>query len=500
MTHLQLLKDRLAEISDLNGAAAVLGWDQQTYMPPGGAAARAEQLATLGKLAHERLISDQVGELLEAAAAEVATLPADSDEACLVRVVRRDYDKARRVPPALVAELARAASLGMEIWVKARESSDFPLFQPALHKILDLHRQLAHCLGFEERPYDALLDQYEPGMKTSQVARIFSELREGLVPLVQAIAGKLDRVDDAVLRRHYAGGKQWDFGLEVLERLGYDLTRGRQDKSVHPFTTSFSINDVRITTRVDEHFLPTALFGTLHECGHALYEQGISQALERTPLASGASLGIHESQSRLWENLVGRSRGFWSFFFPRLQHLFPEHLSAVSLEEFYGAINRVEPSLIRVEADEVTYNLHVLVRFELEVSLLEESIRLDELPSAWNAKMEEYLGVVPPNDAQGLLQDVHWSNGLIGYFPTYSLGNLISVQLFDTAKRWDTSLAEKISQGEFGTLLGWLRDNIHCHGKKFRPGELVERATGQPLQSHPYLTYLRSKYSEIYEL
>jgi carboxypeptidase Taq len=500
MTALEDLRNRLAEISDLNAAASALGWDQQTYMPRGGAAARAEQLGTLVKLAHERLVSDQLGELLEAAAAEVASLSRDSDDVCLIRVARRDYDKARKVPSALVAELARAASQGLEIWVKAREAADFASFKPALQKILDLHRELARCLGYEEQLYDALLDQYEPGMKTSEVARIFSELRVGLVPLVQVISEKVDSVDDSVLRRHYAESKQWNFGMGVIEHIGYDFERGRQDKSVHPFTTSFSINDVRITTRVDERFLPTALFGTLHECGHALYEQGISQGLERTPLASGASLGIHESQSRLWENLVGRSRGFWKFFFPQLRGLFSEHLSGVSLEGFYRAINRVEPSLIRVEADEVTYNLHVLLRFELEVDLLEGRLSLEDLPVVWNDKMQEYLGVLPLSDAQGVLQDVHWSNGLIGYFPTYSLGNLVSVQLFEKAQRQHPSISEEIERGQFTSLLGWLRENIHRHGKKFLPAHLVERATGQPLQAHPYLTYLRRKYSEIYSL
>ena len=500
MTALEHLKSKLAEISDLNGAASVLGWDQQTYMPPGGAAARAEQLGTLVKLAHEKLVSDQLGTLLEAAGEEVTGLSGDSDEVCLIRVARRDYDNARKVPSTLVAELARAASLGLEVWVNARETADFASFKPALQKILDLHRELARCLGYDEQLYDALLDQYEPGMKTSEVTRIFSELRAGLVPLVQAISEKVGSVDDSVLRRHYPESKQWKFGLDVLKHFGYDFGRGRQDKSVHPFTTSFSVNDVRITTRVDERFLPTALFGTLHECGHALYEQAISQSLERTPLASGASLGIHESQSRLWENLVGRSHGFWQFFFPQLRGLFSENLSSISLEGFYRAINRVEPSLIRVEADEVTYNLHVLLRFELEVDLLEQRISLEDLPAAWNGKMKEYLDVVPPNNTQGVLQDVHWANGLIGYFPTYSLGNLISVQLFEKAQRQHPSIPEEIEKGQFTLLLGWLRDNVHLHGKKFLPAELVERATGQLLQTHPYLTYLRNKYSEIYSL
>jgi carboxypeptidase Taq len=498
MTKLEQLKERLAVVSDLNGAASLLGWDQQTFMPPGGAAARAEQLATLGRLAHEALIADEIGELLESASVECSSSSGDSDESCLLRVVRRDYDKARKVPPALVAEMARAASLGMEVWVHARQESAFALFQPALQRILNLQRDLAMCLGFEESPYDALLDQYEPGMKKSELAGIFSELKAGLVPLVQSISERLERVDDRVLRQTYPEAVQWEFGLEVARRLGYDFQRGRQDKSVHPFTTSFSVNDVRITTRVDEQFLPSALFGTLHECGHALYEQGISQSLERSPLASGASLGVHESQSRLWENLVGRSRGFWKFFFPRLQQAFSGNLQKVSLDSFYHAINRVDPSLIRVEADEVTYNLHVLLRFELESGLVEGRLALDDLPEAWNSGMKASLGIVPPDDAQGVLQDVHWSNGLIGYFPTYSLGNLLSVQLFEKIQSEVPSLELQLETGDFKPLLQWLRENIHQHGRKFLPSQLIQRATGEPLRAAPYLRYLREKYSEIY--
>ncbi len=500
MSRLQQLKNRLAVIADVNGAASLLGWDQQIYMPAGGAAARAEQLATLGRLSHEMLTVSEIGELLEGAAAEVAGQPDAADAVCLIRVVRRDYDRARKVPPDLVAEIARATSLGMEIWVQAWKASNYSQFRPAFQRILDLHKDLARCLGFDESPYDPLLDQYEPGIKKSELVKIFADVKAGLVPLVQAISERLDRVDDAILRQKYAEQAQWDFGLEVARHVGYDFNRGRQDKSVHPFTTSFSINDVRITTRTDEQFLPTALFGTLHECGHALYEQGISQSLERTPLASGASLGIHESQSRLWENLVGRSRGFWKFFYPRLQQIFPANLAAVAQEQFYRAINRVEPSLIRVEADEVTYNLHILLRFELEGDLIEGRLDLADLPQAWNAKMTEYLGVVPTDDALGVLQDVHWSNGLIGYFPTYSLGNLISVQLFEKAQSANPSFDSQVEAGDFLSLLAWLRENIHRHGRKFLPSDLVKRASGDPLQAGPYLGYLRNKYAEIYQL
>ncbi|PYV84268.1 MAG: carboxypeptidase [Acidobacteria bacterium] len=498
MIQLTRLKSKLAEICDLKGAASVLGWDQQTYMPPGGANARAEQLATLEKLSHEMFVSAEMGELLEGAAAEVSALAYDSDEASLVRVTRRDYDKARKIPPALVAEIARTTSLGMEVWVKAKAESNFAVFQPILQKIYQLHQALANCLGFEERMYDALLDQYEPDMKTSALEEIFANLKAELVPMVHALSDKLNSVDGSVLHRHYDGQKQWDFGTEVLKRFGYDFEKGRQDKSVHPFTTSFSINDVRITTHVDENFLSSALFGTLHEGGHALYDQGISPSLERSPLSAGASLGIHESQSRLWENPVGRSLGFWKFFYPRLQSIFPDSLAPVSLEAFYQAINRVQPSLIRVEADEITYNLHIMIRFELEVDLLEERLKVADLPAAWNARMKDYLGIVPSKDAEGVLQDVHWSHGLIGYFPTYSLGNLISVQLFEQAKAENRDIPSQIERGHFSGLLEWLRTHVHRHGRKFLPLELVERATGSHFRAEPYIDYLKNKYSEIY--
>src|SRR5512136_911665 len=354
------LKTRLGEIRDLNRTAALLGWDQQTYMPPGGAAARAEQLATLQKTAHTWFIADEIGELLEALGG--AGWDYDSDEASLVRVAARDYVKARRVPSELVAEFARVTTLAFEAWARAREASDFALFQPHLEKIVELNVRLAEALGYQERIYDPLLDQYETEMKTAQVAAIFSSLKTELIPFVQAIAGQAGRADRSVLFKTYDEQKQLEFGLSVIKDFGFDFTCGRQDKSVHPFTTSFSVGDVRLTTRVDAAYLPMALFGTLHECGHGLYEQGISPALERTSLDDGASMGVHESQSRMWENLVGRSREFWSHYFPRLQATFPDQLAGLDAEGFYRAANCVEPSLIRVEADEVTYNLHIMLR------------------------------------------------------------------------------------------------------------------------------------------
>jgi carboxypeptidase Taq len=497
---LQALKTRLGEIRDLNKAVALLGWDQQTYMPPGGAAARAEQLATLQKTAHTWFIADEIGELIETLRSDGAGWDYDSDEASLVRVVARDYEKACKVPGELVAEFARVTALAYEAWAKARQESDFAQFQPHLEKIVELNVRLAEALGYQDRIYDPLLDQYEPEMKTVQVASIFDHLKTELVPLVKAISERASAVDDSILHKTYDEQKQLDFGLSIIKDFGFDFTRGRQDKSVHPFTTSFSIGDVRLTTRVDVNYLPTALFGTLHECGHGLYEQGVSPSLERSSLDDGASLGIHESQSRMWENLAGRSREFWSHYFPRLQATFPDQLAGVDVETFYRAANRVKPSLIRVEADEVTYNLHIMLRFELENEMLEGKVKIADLSEAWNAGMETYLGIVPPDDALGVLQDVHWSGGMLGYFPTYALGNLISVQFFDKAKADIPSLPEQIAAGQFGELLGWLRENVHRHGRKYTPAELVKRVTGNDLTAANYMAYIKAKFSDIYGL
>lgn len=497
---LQALKARLGEIQDLNRAAALLSWDQQTYMPPGGAASRAEQLATLQKTAHNWFIADETGELIERLSSNGSGWDYDSDEASLLRVVARDYAKARKVPSELVAEFARVSALAYEAWAKARERSDFSMFQPHLEKIVDLNIRLAEAFGYEDRIYDPLLDQFETEMKTVHVATIFEDLKAELLPLVKAISEQTDAVDDSILHRPYDEQKQWDFGVQVITDFGFNFDRGRQDRSVHPFTTAFSIGDVRVTTRVDPTFLPTALFGTLHECGHGLYEQGIDFSLERSSLDDGASLGFHESQSRLWENLVGRSREFWSHYFPRLQTVFSDQLAGVDVEGFYRAINRVEPSFIRVEADEVTYNLHIMLRFELENEMLEGKVKIADLPEAWNAKMKAYLGIVPPDNAKGVLQDIHWSGGMLGYFPTYSLGNLISVQLFDKLKADIPSLMDQIAAGQFDQLLHWLRENVHRHGRKYTPAELVKRVTGHEMTAANYVAYIKAKFSEIYSL
>jgi carboxypeptidase Taq len=364
-----------------------------------------------------------------------------------------------------------------------------------------LNIQKAEAYGYQDCIYDALLDEYEPGMKTAEVNAVFNELKTELVPLVRAISERVEAVDDTFLRQDYDETAQWDFGMIPLKAIGYDLERGRQDKSVHPFTTSFSSNDVRITTRVHKDLFPSALFSTLHEGGHALYEQNSAPELEGTFLAGGTSLGVHESQSRLWENVLGRSREFWQFYYPRLQEFFPSQLGGVSEAAFYRAINKVTPSLIRVEADEVTYNLHIFLRFELEQELVEKRLKVSDLPDAWNARLEEYLGLTPPDDALGVLQDIHWSGGGIGYFPTYTLGNVLSLQFYRQTLQDIPDLPEQFARGEFGALLGWFKDNIHRHGRKYTANELVERVTGaKGIEAGPYLDYIKQKFSEIYEL
>ena len=494
------LRERLAEINDINRAAGLLNWDLQVNMPPAGAEARAHALGTLSKIAHELHIADETGRLIAAAAAELDGASYDSDEAALIRVTQRDYEQARRLPPEFVAELSRESARAHEVWVKARAENKFAAFAPTLEKMFELARRAAEYLGYTDHPYDALLDQFEPGMKTAQVRAIFDELKQELVPLVRAISARLDRVDDSVLHQEFDENKQRDFSYEVIQAFGYDFKRGRVDRAVHPFAQNFSINDVRITTRYDRTFLNPALFGTLHETGHALYELGVDPALERTPLASGTSLGVHESQSRLWENIVGRSRAMWTCFYPRLQAVFPAQLGGVGLDTFYRAINTVQPSFIRVEADEVTYSLHIMLRFEIEQELIGGTLKVADLPDVWNARMKAYLGVVPPTDTLGVLQDVHWSSALIGYFATYALGNLISVQLWEKALADAPDIPPQIERGEFGGLREWLRANVHRHGRKYMPDELVRRVTGEGIQSRSYMRYLKTKYGEIYGL
>jgi carboxypeptidase Taq len=496
------LKTRLAAIHDLRMARAILGWDQHTKMPPKAGPLRAEQLGTLDRFSHELFIDDEIGKLLEDVRGYEESLDADSDEACLIRITRRDYEKAKRVPSELRAEMTRAGSIALAAWVEAREKSDFSIFLPYLKKNVELQHQYIDCfegMGYDSA-YDVLLDDFDDGLKTEEVREVFEELKRGLIPLIAEIAEHADRVDDSSLHGDFPTAKQRDFALVMLERFGYDPESWRLDPTVHPFAMSAGTTDIRLTTRYDETDLSVSLFASIHEFGHGYYEAGVDPALERTVLSSVTSMSLHESQSRMWENLVGRGLPAWRFFYPQLQKAFPSQFEGVELDEYYRAINKVEPSFIRVEADEATYNLHVILRFELEQQMLSGELPLEDLPEAWNARMEEYLGVKVPDDAQGVLQDVHWSGGAIGYFPTYALGNVISVQLWEQLRADLPDLDTQFEQGEFGELGNWLRENLHRHGRKYTSKEMLERIVGGGMEPAPYLRYLREKLGEIYGL
>ncbi|MEQ9105650.1 MAG: carboxypeptidase M32 [Rhodothermales bacterium] len=487
------LRQHFAKIADLNHAAALLEWDQETYMPEGAAESRALQLSTLRSFAHELLTSDRTASLLDSAAPE-----SDMDRD-FIRVARRDLEKATCLPSSLVAELAATTGRAKGAWQRARAANRFADFQPHLEKIVDLCLQQAEAYGYVDTPYDALLDLYEPDMRTATVTRTFTDLRARLVPLVQQIAAA-PQLDDAPVRGHFPEAAQWAFGLEVAQAFGYDLTRGRQDRSAHPFSTSFSINDSRITTRLETDFFNPAFFGTLHETGHALYEMGVDQDLERTPLAEGTSLGMHESQSRMWENQIGRSLPFWNHYMPRAQAHFPDGLAGVTAEQMYQAANRVEPSLIRVEADEVTYNLHIMLRFELEQDLISGRLNVADLPAAWNDRMEAWLGLRPSNDAEGVLQDIHWSLGAIGYFPTYALGNLMSAQLFDAMAKDLPNRDDLVASGQFAPILAWLREHVHQWGRRKTATQILEDVCGTGLDAEPFVQYVSAKYGALYGL
>jgi len=492
------LQSRWFETFDLGMAASVLRWDQTTYMPPGGATARGRQLALLARLGHESLTNPEVGRLIEAVERE--NHPADSVEAAFARMARREFDRAVKVPADFVSEMQSHFSESYQAWTAARPANDFARMRPYLEKTLDLSRRYSGFFPGYDSIADPLIDVSDPGMKATSVRAIFSELRGQLVPLVQAIASR-PLADNACLRQHAPEDRQLAFGLEVIKAFGYDFQRGRQDKTHHPFMTKFSLGDVRITTRVREDEVTDALFSTLHESGHAMYEQGIDMKYEGSPLADGASSGIHESQSRLWENLVGRSRGFWEHFFPKIQTAFPSQLEGVSLDQFYRAINRVERSLIRTDADEVTYNLHVMLRFDFELDLLEGRLAVKDLAAAWHARMQQDLGLRAPDDRDGALQDVHWFAGPIGgAFQGYTLGNILSAQFFEAACRAHPTIPNEITRGQFATLHGWLRENIYQHGARYTPEDLIRRASGGPIRIEPYMKYLWGKYGPLYGL
>lgn len=497
---LQELKARLREVNDLNAAAAVLSWDQTTYMPPGGAAARGRQLALLGRLAHEKLVDPAIGKLLDALQPHAEKLPYGNDDAALIRVARKNYERATKVPAALMAAFREHAAAGYQVWAKARPENDFTAVQPYLEKTLDYSRQIANCFPGYDHIADPLIDFSDEGMKAETVRDLFAQLRAQLVPLVETITGQTPP-DDACLHRPFPEAAQLAFGRAIIEQFGYDFERGRQDKTHHPYMTKFSLGDVRITTRVQENDLTDALFSTLHESGHAMYEQGIDLAYEGTPLDGGTSAGVHESQSRLWENLVGRSRPFWRHYYPKLQQTFPEQLKDVSLDTFYRAINKVQRSLIRTDADEVTYNLHVMIRFDLELDLLEGKLAVKDLPQAWHARYQSDLGIQAPSDVDGVLQDVHWYAGIIGgAFQGYTLGNIMSALFYEQALQAHPTIPQEIEQGRFDTLYEWLQKNIYRHGSKYTANELIERITGASLTIDPYVDYLRTKFGDLYKL
>ena len=487
------LRTRLAEITDIRNAAHLLEWDQQTMMPPNGAQARADALATIQRIHHELLVSADTGKLLDQAVGELDGADSDSDDARLVRVTRRRWDKARRVPVELAAELARAASVGHHAWIKARADSDFTAFAPYLEHNLELARRYVDCFDGFEQAYDVLLDDFEPGMKTAEVARLFTELKSELVPLIASVSERA--VDASVLHGNFPIQRQRRLIADVVALMGFNRDGWRIDDAVHPFATSFSSRDVRITTRWDDSFFGSALFSAMHECGHGLYEAGIADSLQRSPLGHGESLGLHESQSRLWENMVGRGKPFSGVLAPMIADVFE---TPVDPETLYRAVNRVEPSHIRVEADEATYSLYVVLRFELEQELIEGRLAVNDLPEAWNSRMKEYPGLDVPSDAVGVLQDVHWASGLIGYFPTYALGNLIAGQLWERAREDVGDLEGAIAVGQLSPLREWLRENVHRHGAKFSTDELLQRVVGAPIRVQPFVSYLKRKLGDVY--
>ena len=482
------LRRRLGEIVDLRKTNMLLFWDQRVTMPTGGSEARAEVAATVGKLVHELVVADEIGELLEELRPLEHELDYDSDDASLLRVTRRDYEKARRVPPSLTAEMRRASALALAAWGPAREQSDFAALLPHLERNLELKQQYVACFPTPEETYDVLLDDYEEGMKTAEVRAIFERLKAEQAKLVE----RDDDVDDSFLHRDFPADRQREVALAAVRAFGFDEQEWRLDQTAHPFASSVGPGDVRLTTNFRPDDL-TALFATMHECGHVVYEHGVARELGRTPIGSGTSLGVHESQSRMWENLVGRSRPFWRHFYPTLQRAFPEQLGGVDEDTFYRAINKVQPSLIRIDADEVTYNLHIIVRFELEQELIDGALALADVPDAWNARIADYIGVEVPDARRGVLQDMHWAAGLIGYFPTYALGNVISGQIWERVREDLPDLDEQMERGEFAPLREWLRERLYRHGRKFTPQETVERVTGNLIDPGPYLRYLREK-------
>jgi carboxypeptidase Taq len=489
------LRALAGEIWDLEKASGLLSWDEETHMPTGGAAARAEQKATLQRLAHERWVSDEIAELMDGLASFEQEHDYGSFEASLVRVMRKDSEKARRVPVELHAQIVRAGTLGYQAWLEARVHDDFGILLPHLERTLELRHRYIECFGPQDDPYDVVLDDYEPGMRTTDVDPVFERLKAALVPMIAAVRDA-EPVDDSCLHGRFPIEDQRKFALWALGNWGFDPSSWRLDKTVHPFATSFSPTDIRLTTRFQEDILG-GVIACMHEFGHGLYEHQIAPELTRTPLGAGVSAALHESQSRMWENLVGRNLATWKFFYPKLQETLPQ-FADVPLATFHRAINKVQPSLVRVEADEVTYNLHIILRYELEREMLSGELELSDLPQAFDAKMREYLGLDPPNLVSGVLQDAHWSDLGFGYFPTYALGNVISVQIWERVRADLGEVEEQFERGEFAPLRDWLGRNVHRHGRKLSARETVELAAGGPIDPAPYVAYLERKLRDVF--
>lgn len=496
----EMLLKRWREAALLATSSALLDWDQQTSMPTSGTEYRGQQQALLAGLRHDRVTDPGIESLLQQLEASPLAKDPESPVGVNVREIRRVYDKETKLPKALVEEIARTTAQAQFEWTVARKTNDFSHFLPWLTRVFDLVRQKALALAPTAPLYDTLLDDYEMGAKSANVDSIFRGLREQLVPMVRSILGAARQPDGGILERNYPVDRQQMFGEMAAAEMGFDFSRGRLDTTTHPFCTTLGPNDCRILTRYNPRHFSDAFFSTLHEAGHGMYEQGLDRDEFGLPMGEAVSLGIHESQSRLWENAVGRSHSFWRFYYQRSRAFFRDALSGVSMDEFHFAINKVAPSFIRVEADEVTYNLHIFIRYELEQAILNEDLSVEGLPAAWNEKCQQYLGIHPPNDGNGCLQDVHWSVGLIGYFPTYTLGNIYGAQLFQKADHDLGGLEELIGRGQFAELLAWLREKVHRHGKRYKPAELVERATGSPPSSDALLNSLRTKFGELYGL
>lgn len=489
---------RFREYHLLGSCASVLGWDERTYMPREGSTHRAEQMALLARLGHEMLTAPEIGELLAVVEAGPVGRHGDTPEAANVREIRRTYNRAVKLPKELVEELARVTTRAQQVWQEARQANDFAGFRPWLEKIVRLKRQEAEAVGYTGTPYNALLDEYEPGATAEEITRAFAALRDDLVPLLQAIIASGRRPRRDVLERDFPVSRQEIFGQAAAAAIGFDFTAGRLDVTTHPFCSGIGPGDCRLTTRYNPRHFNDGFFSILHEAGHGIYDQGLDPQHYGTPLGNAVSLGIHESQSRLWENQVGRSRPFWEHFFPRARQVFFDALADVPLDDFLFAINDVQPSFIRVEADEATYNLHIILRFELEQALLTGDLAPGDVPGAWNEKMHRSLGLTPPSDTLGCLQDIHWSMGGLGYFPTYTLGNLYAAQLMEQARQDLGDLDADFRRGEFGRLKSWLNEKIHRPGQRYRPQELCRRVTGKALSHKPLVSYLRGKYAPLY--